>query len=382
LAQVRVHGAQRAPRHPSADAMSEATESGWPQFMSGRYDICEKNTFLDFPAPKPLPLEKAQTDPPPGLEGICGASSKFISETDRSEDSTAADEAEAPPPLPLENFVTPDCFEDPDLARFSGAPPFIPMPGLPMPPMASLPGIPDIYSFEGQLAGSLAFSPENRPKKQISLEEMLGPSVVPVTGTGGTPKLLPPPPAMPAPVLAEPEAPEVPSEPPDDGPRPPESDLLFGQVLLSEPATGVWDVHWCVDGRQLYTTTVRLVSSPFQLELPGLGSMPFKVFLHPKEVINSKRGGGFKKAKGKGSIVLKCEAEDARPYPKLQITFRVGRGARLQPVRSEARHDFSEQSCCCLPEAEKEWDFRSFVEENSQALLVSLRIVVADSVRP
>ena len=47
--------------------------------MDGRYDICERNTFLDFPAPKPLPLEKAQTDPPPGLEGIY-SSRKFVSE--------------------------------------------------------------------------------------------------------------------------------------------------------------------------------------------------------------------------------------------------------------------------------------------------------------
>ena len=71
--------------------------------MEGRYDICERNTFLDFPAPKPLMLEKAQTDPPPGLEGLCGLSGIFVSETDRSEDSTAADEADAaPPPLPLE----------------------------------------------------------------------------------------------------------------------------------------------------------------------------------------------------------------------------------------------------------------------------------------
>jgi hypothetical protein len=28
----------------------------------------------------------------------------------------------------------------------------------------------------------------------------------------------------------------------------------------------------------------------------------------PQVVINNKRGGGFKKAKGKGSVVLKCEA--------------------------------------------------------------------------
>ena len=150
-----------------------------PQFMEGRYDIFEKNTFLDFPAPKPLMLEKAQTDPPPGLEGLCGISSKFVSETDRSEDSTAVDEAEAaPPPLPLEVFVTPDCFEDPELPRLS-APAFIPMHGAPGVPMQTqnlpanlLPGIPDAFSFENQLSvGPTHLPPEvYRPKKQILLE--------------------------------------------------------------------------------------------------------------------------------------------------------------------------------------------------------------------
>ncbi|CAE7624309.1 Ttll1, partial [Symbiodinium necroappetens] len=356
--------------------MADVADSDLPQFMEGRYDIFEKNTFLDFPAPKPLMLEKAQTDPPPGLEGLCGISSKFVSETDRSEDSTAVDEMEAaPPPLPLEVFVTPDCFEDPEFSRplSAAAPTFIPIPGagaagalgaLPMHGLANLPGIPD--AFVGPSIPELC-----RPKTQILLEEMLAPSVVPVTELA-TSRFPPPPPAMPAPVLAEPPSPEVPAEAPVEGPLPPRCDLQVGQLVCEEPARGIWDVHWSADSRQLYTTTVRLVSGIFMLQVKG-SSLPFKVFLHPKVVINNKRGGGFKKAKGKGSIVLKCEAEDVKRYPKLDISFRVGRGSRLQPPRSVEAHDFGEQSCCCLPEAQQEWDFRSLVDE-SGSLLVSLRI--------
>ena len=175
--------------------------------MDGRYDICERNTFLDFPAPKPLPLEKAQTDPPPGLEGIYG-SRKFVSETEHSEDSTAADDAEeAPPPLPLEVFVTPDCFEDRDAALdlpskplSAAAPAFIPY---------QQPVLPMDAPFESTPA---------RPRKQISLEEMLGgldnlgpdaSTLVPMPVAGGEPRWLPAPPAMPAPMLAEPPSPEA-----------------------------------------------------------------------------------------------------------------------------------------------------------------------------
>ncbi|CAE7818845.1 unnamed protein product [Symbiodinium sp. CCMP2592] len=234
--------------------MADVADSDLPQFMEGRYDIFEKNTFLDFPAPKPLMLEKAQTDPPPGLEGLglCGISSKFVSETDRSEDSTAADESEAaPPPLPLEVFVTPDCFEDPEFSRplSAAAPSFIPIPGagalgaLPMHGLANLPGIPDAF------VGPHSMPELYRPKTQILLEEMLAPSVVPVTELA-TARFPPPPPAMPAPVLAEPPSPKVPAEAPVDGPLPPRCDLQVGQLVCEEPARGIWDVHWSADSRQ------------------------------------------------------------------------------------------------------------------------------------
>ena len=190
--------------------------------MESRYDICERNTFLDFPAPKPLPLEKAQTDPPPGLEGIYG-SRKFVSETEHSEDSTAADDAEeAPPPLPLEVFVTPDCFEDvqwlaPDLPSkplSATAPAFIPCHlthALPTAlPAPVLPGMPEAFGRPPSPTG------EPRPRKQISLEEMLGgldglgeTPLVPMPVPGGAPKWLPAPPVMPAPMLAEPPSPEA-----------------------------------------------------------------------------------------------------------------------------------------------------------------------------
>lgn len=136
-------------------------------------------------------------------------------------------------------------------------------------------------------------------------------------------------------------------------------------------------VHWSVDSRQLYNTTVRLVSSSFTLDLPNVGTVPFKAFLHPKVVINNKRGGGFKKAKGKGSVVLKCEAEDASGCPKIHVAFRVGR-AKVPP-RIVEEHDFTEQSCCCLPDPQQEWDFRSLVDEATGALLVSMRVEVASA---
>ena len=169
--------------------------------MEGRYDLCERNTFLDFPAPKELPLEKAQTDPPPGLEGLCGTR-KFVSETEQSEDSTAADDAEAPPPLPLEFFVTPDCFEDvPDLPKplSAAAPAFVP---------SSLPCVPDL-SPSSESSGQ---PQSTKLRTQISLEEMLEPGaahLVPMPVAGGAPMWLPAPPVMPAPMLAEPPSPEA-----------------------------------------------------------------------------------------------------------------------------------------------------------------------------
>lgn len=380
-----------------------AASSQLLQFMESRYDVYERNTFLDFPAPKPLPLEKAQTDPPPGLEGIYG-SRKFVSETEHSEDSTAADEAEeAPPPLPLEVFVTPDCFEDvqwlPEMQPkplSAAAPAFIPchianaLPGaLPGPLPGALPGaVPGALPGMPDPSGQPSSPAEPRPRKQISLEEMLGgldhlgpemssPPLVPMPVPGGAPKWLPAPPAMPAPMLAEPPSPEVPTEIAVAGPNLPESELQLGQLVCQVLANGCWDVHWSVDSRQLYNTTVRLVSSSFTLDLPNVGTVPFKAFLHPKVVINNKRGGGFKKAKGKGSVVLKCEAEDASGCPKIHVAFRVGR-AKVPP-RIVEEHDFTEQSCCCLPDPQQEWDFRSLVDEATGALLVSMRVEVASA---
>ncbi|CAE8681260.1 unnamed protein product [Polarella glacialis] len=64
-----------------------------PQFITcGGAAVFERNTFIDLRPPEPLTLEKAQTDPPPGLSRLAVE--------------------EPPPPLPLEFFVTPDVFEE------------------------------------------------------------------------------------------------------------------------------------------------------------------------------------------------------------------------------------------------------------------------------
>eukprot|EP00931_Biecheleriopsis_adriatica_P056772 TRINITY_DN33667_c0_g1_i2.p1 TRINITY_DN33667_c0_g1~~TRINITY_DN33667_c0_g1_i2.p1 ORF type:complete len:377 (-),score=90.45 TRINITY_DN33667_c0_g1_i2:54-1184(-) len=358
-------------------------------------DICARNTFLDYPAPKPLTLQKAWTDPPPGLEEIVPAGEE------------APPSEAAPPPLTLEAFVTPDSFEEclePQLtsaasadllascfarreapvsaselwsgtAAEGGFPPVLPLEKT------------DTYDpFESpcaaveQVAATSALPPDTQGlQRQIVLEDVVPPILmpVPISPTSGQQlRLPPPPPVAPAPLIAELPEPEVPSAPPVDGLSAPPADgeLQIGQLVCQVLANGAYDVHWLADARQLHTTTVRLVSSSFMLNFGAHCSKAFKVFLHPKVVINNKRGGGFKKAKGKGSIVLKCEAENMEGVPPLRVTFRVGRGSRMQQPRRVEQHNFAEQSCCSLPEAQQEWDFRSLVDEAFGSLTVSLRI--------
>lgn len=63
---------------------------------------------------------------------------------------------------------------------------------------------------------------------------------------------------------------------------------------------------------------------------------------HPQVVINNKRGGGFKKAKGKGSVVLKCEAwamlDREMCWVRWELYGSGGRGCKQLP-----------QDACGLP---------------------------------
>lgn len=81
--------------------------------------------------------------------------------------------------------------------------------------------------------------------------------------------------------------------------------LLRG-VPASEGATRAWDLG-------LTSFPTELVKAPSQVRNSVLSQLGAG-----QVVINNKRGGGFKKAKGKGSVVLKCEAPNVQTMSESQ----------------------------------------------------------------
>jgi len=226
-----------------------------------------------------------------------------------------------------------------------------------------------IGSPEGQ-----SFSPLmqlDRRRQQITLQDML-------PDAAGLP---PPPPLAPAPFLhlakAAPAPPLVAPTAGEASPPAPE-DLIPGNLIHKVSGDGTNHVFWVIHGSKLFSTDVRIVSTQFSLNIPGHGPEPFKLALQPKMVINNKRGGGFKKAKGKGFVMLKCEAPVLDEGSDLAFSVRVGRGSTLQAPRGPVVNNFAEKSLCGLPDGKDEWDFRSLVDESGM-LLVYMQIEAQSS---
>lgn len=161
----------------------------------------------------------------------------------------------------------------------------------------------------------------------------------------------------------------------------PSTDLrLPGLLARPMTAAGCTHVHWAVPSKKLESQDKQIVSQKFLVEVPGQGPTPFKLVLYPKATNDGKHGAGFKKAKGHGKVVLKCEA----PFPGKQsdFCFRIGvgradKGAEtLQPFRGPVMENFFEHSCHGLPQAEEDWDFSASVQE-SKTFVVTVEIALS-----
>merc|ERR1740139_242366 len=114
--------------------------------------------------------------------------------------------------------------------------------------------------------------------------------------------------------------------------------------------TSVFRVTWTVDARKLKSTDREAVSPPFELSFTR--EVQFKMVIRPKAVNEQRGGASFKKAKGKGSVWLRCLDEVDRDMNPV-VTFRIAVGARQQhreEPRGPVRHDFSDRAICGLPE--------------------------------
>lgn len=147
-------------------------------------------------------------------------------------------------------------------------------------------------------------------------------------------------------------------------------------------------VFWTVDARKLKVKDKVAVSPPFELckSIPGT----FRMMLYPKVVSDRKGGASFKKAKGRGSVHLKCESPDGEVHHgTIGFMFLVSRGHLKEPresadmekeeaeelPRGPVRHSFAECGLCSLPKEEEEWDFGKATDEDTQHFVVRLDVL-------
>lgn len=159
----------------------------------------------------------------------------------------------------------------------------------------------------------------------------------------------------------------------------------FAQPMPRQPvlqrvfsvASSLYRIRWSVDAKKLKSTDREAVSPAFELNF----SVPvqFKMVIRPKVTCNARGGASFKKAKGKGSVEVRCLGE-IDPSVNSCVTFRISLGGGKDSGSSEAprgpvRHNFAEHTICGLPEGQDEWDFSKAIDESSQAFVVCLEIL-------
>lgn len=392
----------RPPAPPPLGLEFIATEDHFDQ----RRMVGEREGFADFPAPPglaappPLSLEYTQT---PDLWGT-PAAGKIGLLTPHA----------APPMLSLEFVATDDPFHATPTAVSSVGPlmdgslPEVPQslyasgpPGLPLaPPPLALESFETGDPFESPLpfVSMSSAEPQFEPMHVsepafVSLPQRLvmrGPPPppflpAPLIGIASMPPPPPPPamPSQPAPDFEAPSAHAVPLAQPGQMPGAGITSLL--QTELRQPgllarqmtASGCTHVHWVVDSRKLESQDKQTVSPKFWVELPGHGPTPFKLVLYPKATSDGKHGAGFKKAKGHGRVVLKCEAQ--LPEDQADVCFRIGLGRAgkdsetLQPSRGPVTENFFEHSVHGLAKHEENWDFSKSVED-SRTFLITVEV--------
>merc|ERR1719203_1856435 len=132
--------------------------------------------------------------------------------------------------------------------------------------------------------------------------------------------------------------------------------------------TGV-EVAWNIDARRLRSKEKTLVSPTF--ELPMGAAVQFRLMVYAKRRSQKKGGDNFGKARGSGSIHLKCEANHLEEHPRQSLlAFRIAVGS--EPWRGPVTHDFALESVAGLPAIQQYWNPRTAA--SSQIFTIRLRV--------
>mmetsp|Transcript_135946 Transcript_135946/g.271211 ORF Transcript_135946/g.271211 Transcript_135946/m.271211 type:complete len:391 (-) Transcript_135946:461-1633(-) len=140
--------------------------------------------------------------------------------------------------------------------------------------------------------------------------------------------------------------------------------------------TGCFRTLWWADARKLRGNDKQAVSPPFDLSFgDSFPSMTFKMMIYPKAMNDLKGGASFKKAKGRGLVQLKCEAELSGAIANFSFRISIGMGDKKQAPRGPKVHNFSASAVCGLDKDVEEWDFQSVVDAKSMTFVVCVEIV-------
>jgi hypothetical protein len=326
---------------PTLDSPVEAI-APLPPFNPGEpAAVTVKHTFIHFAPDKPSSLFRFATTP---------SESKSNKLEDTLQDDAPA-KLPAPPPLPLETFTTADGFED---AIEAPAPPTGFLSG-PTPSMGSNMGV-----YSGMPQGAGFGVPQCAPPFAPA------PAMVDPSPVGPPPPPVPPPEAPPPAVEVAGDA-ELPAVPDRDAIR---SVCQPNKLTCTDASGNGWSrVQWAVEARKLDSKDKHAVSPPFMIDLPKHGPAAFRIQLYPRPTNQGRGGEGFKKAKGRGRIELKCESVLSQDVDEVTFRFGIGIESTQQSTRGPVSVNFVTNTCGGLPKAEEEWEFASAIDDTRTFLV-------------
>lgn len=148
----------------------------------------------------------------------------------------------------------------------------------------------------------------------------------------------------------------------------------MSSVLKCElTSSGKEVISWNVDGRKLESLYKQMLSPEFDLKVPSIGAMPFRLMILAKET-KGKGGRSFQKAGGQGRIFVKCEASLPSEAPRL--TFHVSircRGAEVS--KGPFSHQFVEQNCGPLQNDGEAWDLLPMMDRSSKRFMLCVEVL-------
>jgi len=194
------------------------------------------------------------------------------------------------------------------------------------------------------------------------------PAFAPAVPPMGPPTFIPPPPPAAPPIVEVPGDAELPAVP--DGHATFKSICQPNKLTCAECAGSGWSrVQWAVDARKLDGKDKHAVSPSFLIDLPKHGPASFRIQLYPRPTNQGRGGEGFKKAKGRGRIELKCESILSQDVDAVTFCIGIGIGSKQQTTRGPVSVNFLENTCGGLPKAEEEWEFAHAIDDSRTFLV-------------